>query len=59
MAASGAAVAPVADAAMLGKLLELGHSRDLHRSASISYDDVFKLAAVRPDQLRSSFSAHP
>jgi hypothetical protein len=30
----------------------VSHRAFAHRSASISYDDVFKLAAVKPDQLR-------
>ena len=38
---------PVAD-----KVLILRHKAFAHRSAHISYDDVFKMAAVRPDQLR-------
>src|SRR5262249_1065679 len=38
---------PVAD-----KVLILRPKAFAHRSAHISYDDVFKMAAVRPDQLR-------
>jgi hypothetical protein len=38
---------PVAD-----KVRILRHKAFAHRSAHISYDDVFKMAAVRPDQLR-------
>jgi AbiU2 len=38
---------PVAD-----KVLILRHKAFAHRSAHISYNDVFKMAAVRPDQLR-------
>jgi AbiU2 len=38
---------PVAD-----KVLILRHKAFAHRSAHISYDDVFKMAAVKPDQLR-------
>jgi hypothetical protein len=38
---------PIAD-----KVVILRHKAFAHRSADISYDDVFKEAAVRPDQLR-------
>jgi AbiU2 len=38
---------PVAD-----KVRILRHKAFAHRSAHISYDDVFKMAAVKPDQLR-------
>jgi hypothetical protein len=38
---------PVAD-----KVLILRHKAFAHRSAHISYNDIFKMAAVRPDQLR-------
>jgi hypothetical protein len=34
------------------KVLILRHKAFAHRSAHISYDDVFKMAAVKPDQLR-------
>jgi AbiU2 len=34
------------------KVLILRHKAFAHRSAHISYNDVFKMAAVRPDQLR-------
>jgi hypothetical protein len=39
---------PLADKAAI-----LRHKAFAHRSAHISYDDVFKLAAVKPDQLRA------
>lgn len=42
-----AEAAPIAE-----KVNILRHSAFAHRSASISYDEVFKLAALRPDQLR-------
>jgi hypothetical protein len=38
---------PIAD-----KVSTLRHNAFAHRSAHISYDDAFELAAVRPDQLR-------
>jgi AbiU2 len=38
---------PIAD-----KVAILRHKAFAHRSAHISYNDVFKLAAVRPDELR-------
>lgn len=38
---------PVAD-----KVATLRHNAFAHRSAHISYDDVFKMANVKPDQLR-------
>jgi AbiU2 len=38
---------PIAD-----KVATLRHNAFAHRSAQISYDDAFELAAVRPDQLR-------
>ena len=38
---------PIAD-----KVIILRHKAFAHRDAHILYDDVFKLAAVRPDQLR-------
>lgn len=34
------------------KVIILRHGAFAHRSARISYDDVFKFAAVKPDQLR-------
>jgi hypothetical protein len=34
------------------KVTILRHKAFAHRSAHISYNDVFKMAAVRPDQLR-------
>jgi hypothetical protein len=34
------------------KVAILRHKAFAHRSAHISYDDVFKIADVRPDQLR-------
>ena len=34
------------------KVAILRHKAFAHRSAHISYDDVFKMAAVKPDQLR-------
>ena len=34
------------------KVLILRHKAFAHRDAQISYDDVFKLAAVTPEQLR-------
>jgi hypothetical protein len=37
---------------VVSKILILRHKALAHRSAHISYDDVFKMAAVRPDQLR-------
>ena len=39
-------------APIVEKVNILRHGAFAHRSASISYDEVFKLAAVRPDQLR-------
>jgi hypothetical protein len=39
-------------APIAAKVAILRHNAFAHRNASISYDDVFKLAAVRPDQLR-------
>jgi hypothetical protein len=42
-----AEAAPIA-----AKVRVLRHKAFAHRSASISYDDVFKMAAVKPDQLR-------
>jgi hypothetical protein len=36
----------------VGKVLTLRHKAFAHRDARISYDDVFKMAAVRPDELR-------
>jgi hypothetical protein len=39
-------------APIVEKVTILRHRAFAHRSASMSYDDVFKLAAVRPDQLR-------
>jgi hypothetical protein len=39
-------------APIAAKVTILRHCAFAHRSASISYDDVFKLAAVKPDQLR-------
>jgi hypothetical protein len=42
-----AEAAPIAE-----KVTVLRHRAFAHRSASISYNDVFKLASVRPDQLR-------
>jgi AbiU2 len=39
-------------APIAAKVTILRHHAFAHRSASISYDDVFKLAAVKPDQLR-------
>jgi hypothetical protein len=39
-------------APIAAKVTILRHRAFAHRSASISYDDVFKLAAVKPDQLR-------
>jgi hypothetical protein len=38
--------------AIADKVAILRHKAFAHRSAHISYDDVFKMAAVRPDQLR-------
>jgi hypothetical protein len=38
---------PIAD-----KVVLLRHNAFAHRSANTSYDDVFKIAAVKPDQLR-------
>jgi HEPN superfamily AbiU2-like protein len=38
---------PIAD-----KVAILRHKAFAHRSAHISYDDVFKMAAVKPDELR-------
>lgn len=37
---------------MADKVLILRHKAFAHRSAHISYDDIFKMAAVTPDQLR-------
>jgi hypothetical protein len=37
---------------IIDKVVILRHNAFAHRSAGISYDDVFKVAAVRPDQLR-------
>jgi hypothetical protein len=39
-------------APIAAKVIILRHGAFAHRSASISYDDVFKFAAVKPDQLR-------
>jgi hypothetical protein len=39
-------------APIAAKVTILRHCAFAHRRASISYDDVFKLAAVKPDQLR-------
>ena len=39
-------------APIVAKVTLLRHRAFAHRSASTSYDDVFKLAAVKPDQLR-------
>jgi hypothetical protein len=38
---------PVADTVLI-----LRHKAFAHRSAHISYDEAFKMAAVKPDQLR-------
>jgi hypothetical protein len=37
---------------VVDKVLTLRHKAFAHRSAHISYDDVFKMAAVEPSQLR-------
>jgi hypothetical protein len=43
----------LAEASLIAdKVAVLRHKAFAHRSAHISYDDVFKLADVRPDQLR-------
>jgi hypothetical protein len=50
---TGKVDAPFAEAAPIAeKVTVLRHRAFAHRSASISYDDVFKKAAVKPDQLR-------
>jgi hypothetical protein len=37
---------------MADKVLILRHKAFAHRSAHISYNDVFKMAAIKPNQLR-------